>query len=256
MKYFKELFITVLAIFGLVSAGIAAENCASLENGTKAYNEENFARAIDSWKTCVDEGMVNADLYYNLGNAYFRNGDLGFAIYYYKSALRLRPGDDDIQYNLNYAQSRTKDKVEEEEENPILTAMMALHHAISLKVQMSIALVLFWLIAIVCIARRFFKEPKTKNVCTAVTFGLTVILGITGASAIYKITVLESEHVGVVTAKDADVTSAPNDKSQTLNTLSEGTSFEVLSEQGRFAEIRLGEKIRGFVKLSDVGIVK
>jgi hypothetical protein len=75
-------------------------------------------------------------------------------------------------------------------------------------------------------------------------------------SAGYKIFVAETNIEGVVTAKDADVTSAPNNKSQTLNTLSEGTTFEVLSEQGGFVEIRLGEKIRGFVKTSDVGIVK
>jgi hypothetical protein len=75
-------------------------------------------------------------------------------------------------------------------------------------------------------------------------------------SAGYKIFVAETNIEGVVTAKDADVTSAPNNKSQTLNTLSEGTTFEVLSKQDNFAEIRLGEKIRGFVKLSDVGIVK
>jgi uncharacterized protein YgiM (DUF1202 family) len=68
--------------------------------------------------------------------------------------------------------------------------------------------------------------------------------------------VLETDITGVVTAANADVTSAPSDKSQTLNTLSEGTSFEVIGEQGNFAEIRLGEKIRGFVKLSEVGIVK
>ena len=77
-----------------------------------------------------------------------------------------------------------------------------------------------------------------------------------GASAGYKVFVAETDITGVVTAKDADVVSAPSDRSQTLNTLSEGTSFEVLGVQGNFAEIRLGEKVKGFVKLSEVGIVK
>ena len=85
---------------------------------------------------------------------------------------------------------------------------------------------------------------------------MSVILCTIGASALYKMYTLETDITGVVTASSADVTSAPSDKSQTLNTLSEGTGFEVIGEQGNFAEIRLGEKIRGFVKLSEVGIVK
>ena len=252
----NRFFLTIAAALLMATASIAAEKCAGIETGTKAYNENDFERAIDEWKTCVDEGFVNANLYYNLGNAYYRSGKLGFAIFYYKSALRLRPGDDDIQHNLNYAQTKTRDKEEDGEENPILQGLMNLHHAISLKSQMNIALVLFWAIALVITARRFVKGDRGKNICTGAVFALSVILCTIGASAVYKMIVLETDITGVVTAANADVTSAPSDKSQTLNTLSEGTSFEVIGEQGNFAEIRLGEKIRGFVKLSEVAIVK
>lgn len=240
-----------------VGASFAAnENCAGIEAGTKAYNEGEFERAIDEWRTCVDNGYESADLFYNLGNAYFRNGNLGFAIFYYKTALKLRPNDDDIQHNLNFAQAMTKDKVDNEEENPILSALFKAHHAMPLKVQLFTLLGLFWLIALVCVLRILMHSERTKNICTGVVFFVTIVFGIIGASAAYKIIVAETDITGVVTAKDADVTSAPNDRSQTLNTLSEGTSFEVISEQGNFVEIKLGESIRGFVKKSNVGIVK
>ena len=253
----NRIFLTIAAaLLFLATASVAAEKCEGIEAGTKAYNENDFERAIDEWRTCVDEGIVNADLYYNLGNAYYRSGKLGFAIFYYKSALRLHPSDDDIQHNLNFAQTKTRDKEGDEEENPILEGLMNLHHAISLKSQMNISLVLFWAIALVILARRFVNGARGKNICTGVVFGMSVILCTVGASALYKMYTLETDITGVVTASSADVTSAPNDKSQTLNTLSEGTSFEVIGEQGNFAEIRLGEKIRGFVKLSEVGIVK
>jgi len=256
MKNFKQIILTIAAALFLTSAASAADKCNGLEAGTKAYNENDFERAIDEWRTCVDEGIINADLYYNLGNAYYRSGKLGFAIFYYKSALRLHPSDDDIQHNLNFAQTKTRDKEGDEEENPILEGLMDLHHALSLKSQMNISLILFWAIALVILARRFVNSSRGKNICTGVVFGLSVILCTIGASALYKMYTLETDITGVVTASSADVTSAPSDKSQTLNTLSEGTSFEVIGEQGNFAEIRLGEKIRGFVKLSEVGIVK
>ena len=151
----------------------------------------------------------------------------------------------------------TRDKVEEDgEENPLLAGLFKAHHALSLKAQMFTLLGLFWIMAFIAIARRISRSGRTKNILIGTLFVLSGVFCIIAMSAGYKIFVAETEIVGVVTAKDADVTSAPSEKAQTLNTLSEGTTFEVLSEQGSFAEIRLGEKIRGFVKLTDVGIVK
>ena len=151
----------------------------------------------------------------------------------------------------------TRDKVDEEEdENPILSALFRMHHALSLRAQLWIMLGIFWAIAFAAVAIMFSLREKMKNIFTGIIFALTIVLCIFGASAGYKIFVLETDITGVVTAADADVTSAPSDKSQTLNTLSEGTSFQVLSTQGNYAEIKLGEKIKGFVRLSDVGIVE
>ncbi|WP_295099044.1 tetratricopeptide repeat protein [uncultured Fibrobacter sp.] len=254
MNFMKYLFLALC--ISAVSAAATVPDCAGIEAGTKAYNESDFERAIDEWRTCVDNGIEDADLYYNLGNAYFRNGKLGFSIFYYKKALRLRANDDDIQHNLKFAQAMTRDKVEDEEENPILSGLFKAHHALSLKAQLFTLLAIFWLIAFIGIAGRIVIGERAKNICTGAIFVLTAIFCVIGSSAAYKIFVLEKEICGVVTATDADVTSAPSDKSQTLNTLSEGTTFEVISEQGNFAEIRLGEKIKGFVKLSEVGIIK
>lgn len=261
---FKIWILAIACTAGMtcaVPASAAPATCAGIEAGTKAYNEGDFERAIDEWRTCADsyeeQGNQDADLLYNLGNAYFRNAKLGFAIYYYKNALRQRPNDADIQHNLTYAQAMTKDKVDnDDEENPLLAGLFAAHHALSLKVQMFVLLGIFWLIMIMATARKISASEKAKNICIGTMFALTAVFCVIGASAGYKIIVAETEITGVVTAADADVTSAPNDKAQTLNTLSEGTSFEVLSEQGQFVEIRLGEKVKGFVKRSDVGIVK
>lgn len=94
---FKVWFLAALCIASLGIASAAPTACAGIEAGTKAYNEGDFERAIDEWRTCNDsyeeQGIQDADLLYNLGNAYFRSAKLGYAIYYFESALRLRPND-------------------------------------------------------------------------------------------------------------------------------------------------------------------
>ena len=253
-KFLFVFFITFAAAFAVADDTPA---CPGIDAGAKAYQSGDFDRAVDEWRTCADNGIVNADLYYNLGNAYFRNGKIGFAIYYYRSALKLRPNDEDIQHNLKFAQAMTRDKVDEDgEENPILSGLFKAHHALSLRAQLFTLLGIFWAIAFVTIGRRLSASERMKNILIGVLFVLSSVFAVIGMSAGYKIFVVETEITGVVTAKDADVTSAPDDKSQTLNTLSEGTAFEVISEQPPFVEIRLGEKVKGFVKLSEVGIVK
>ncbi|MCF0223037.1 MAG: tetratricopeptide repeat protein [Fibrobacter sp.] len=259
MKAYKAIAISF--IFFVLGAAQANPVCQGIAAGTKAYNEGNFERAIDEWQTCVDndsqKSIENADLYYNLGNAYFRNGKLGYAIFYYKSALRLSPNNADIQHNLKYAESMTKDKVNEDgEENPLLSGLYKAHHALSIKTQLYILLALFWMIMLAAVGYKILISNRQKNIMVGSIFAFTALFCIVGASAGYKIFVNETEIIGVVTAKDADVTSAPNHKSQTLNTLSEGTSFMVHSEQGQFVEISLGEKIHGFVSKSEVGIIK
>ena len=253
----KKVLFILFVIAMAFGPAFADEKCAGIEAGAKAYQSSDFERAIDEWRTCVDNGIVNADLYYNLGNAYFRSGKIGFAIYYYRSALKLRPNDEDIQHNLKFAQAMTRDKVDEDgEENPILSGLFKAHHALSLRSQLFTLLGIFWIVAFVAIARRLSASERIKNILIGVLFVLSSAFAVIGMSAGYKIFIAETEITGVVTAKDADVTSAPDDRSQTLNTLSEGTAFEVISEQPPFVEIRLGEKVKGFVKLSEVGIVK
>lgn len=256
MKKLIKIF-AVSATLLFAQSAFAEVACPGIDAGTKAYNEKDYERAIDEWRSCVDNGIQDADLYYNLGNAYFRNAKLGFAIFYYKSALRLNPNDADVQHNLAYAQAMTKDKVDgDDEENPLLAGLYKVHHALSLKVQLFIILGLFWLIVVAAIGNRTSLNEKRKNVFMGIIFVLTTVASVIAVSAGYKIFLAETEVTGVVTAADADVTSAPDNKAQTLNTLSEGTSFEVLSQQGAFIEIRLGEKVKGFVKHSDVGIIQ
>lgn len=254
----KLYFILITAVVLLSGSAFAAnETCPGIAAGEKAYNDNEFEKAIDEWRSCTDKGFKNADLFYNLGNAYFRNGKIGFAIYYYKSAIKLRPNDPDILHNLAYASAMTKDKVEDDnEENPLLSGLFKAHHALTLRTQMFILLGLFWGFIILTIARRLVSAEKTKNIFVGVSFLIVFAFTIIGASAGYKIFVTETEVTGVVTAVDTDVTSAPSDRAQILNTLSEGTSFDVLSEQGDFLEIKLGDRIKGFVHNRNVGVIK
>ena len=117
----KKLFISLLFIFGfscsLVGASLSADEEKShahifLEAATK-INAGDLTSAISDLQMLVKGGFINNQVHYNLGICYFRLNQLGQAIYHFNKAKTLSPRDADINYNLNYAKSKTIDKIED-----------------------------------------------------------------------------------------------------------------------------------------------
>ncbi len=82
------------------------------DQANTAYINADYRRAIELYHAIENQDLASAKLYYNTGNAYFRDGKIGQAILYYNKALNLAPGDPDIRYNLDVANSYTKDHIQ------------------------------------------------------------------------------------------------------------------------------------------------
>lgn len=78
----------------------------------QSYEIKEYATAIEQYETILKNGFESAELHYNLGNAYYRFGELGKAILNYERALRLQPNDEDITHNLRIAQSEVRPKLD------------------------------------------------------------------------------------------------------------------------------------------------
>ena len=94
-------------------------------NADAEYAKGNYHQAIADYKELLKRG-VSADIYYNLGNAYYRTDDLPHAVLSYERALKLSPGDADIRFNLQFVEARTIDKITPESEMFFVTWFNAL----------------------------------------------------------------------------------------------------------------------------------
>lgn len=98
----------------IITQYTAAQSTEELMNKASVeYQNENYENAIELYKNIMKQGFESGALYYNLGNAYFKKGQLGYAIYSFEKALKIEPNDEDVNYNLRIANSRTTDKIEE-----------------------------------------------------------------------------------------------------------------------------------------------
>ena len=71
----------------------------------QAYDAGNYKEAITRLEVLLKEGGENGELRYNLGDAYFRNKELGQSIYQFRKALELLPRDPDVKFNLGYVRN-------------------------------------------------------------------------------------------------------------------------------------------------------
>ncbi|MBK8945114.1 MAG: tetratricopeptide repeat protein [Ignavibacteriae bacterium] len=84
-----------------------------MKQGNDFYQNKQYSEAISSYESILKQGYISGELFYNLGNTYFKVGHLGKSILYYEKTLKISPSNEDAAYNLRIANSRTVDKIQE-----------------------------------------------------------------------------------------------------------------------------------------------
>lgn len=112
-RRYKGLILALLLMNLLAAPCAASEQARQFLAGLEAYKNGDYPGAVEKLRAIARSGVVNGQLFYNLGNACLKNNELGPAILWYERALRLIPGDPDLRFNLDYARSLTKDASEE-----------------------------------------------------------------------------------------------------------------------------------------------
>ena len=112
MTPIKQITLTLLAfLFAAVSLH-AADRDAELRSAEKAYADGNYPAAAEQYEALIKNYGDAAEVYYNLGNAYYKLGRIAPAILNYERALVMNPGDGDTRFNLEMARQRTADRIE------------------------------------------------------------------------------------------------------------------------------------------------
>ena len=102
----------MLAVGALLAPQALSAQAEIFEQGNQLYQEGDFTGAIEAYEAVRAAGFASPALYYNLGNAYFKSGDLGRSILEWERALVNSPSDPDARANLELARTLTADAVE------------------------------------------------------------------------------------------------------------------------------------------------
>jgi tetratricopeptide (TPR) repeat protein len=206
------------------------------------YAEGNYAEATAMYEQLITE-QPSAEAYYNLGNAYFKQGELAHAILSYERALRIKPSYKDAKYNLKFAQSRIIDNIEDTNSFFLSNWLRTLRNALNLQVWMWLSISLF-LLMLVCFFLFAFSPilglRKTAFYCSIEALTISII-ACANAASLHQRDTLRTEAIitqGIVNAK-----ASPDRSGTDLFTIHEGTKVHIKETIGDWCCIQVGNNI-------------
>lgn len=227
---------------------LPSEEVSLWEAGNTAYINGDFTRAIECYEAIMAEGAYSAKLFYNLGNAYFKENRLGPAILNYRRSLRLAPGSEDTRYNLQVAESRTKDRIESVPEFFLTAWVRALRNTLSGTVWTTLSLVAFASMLAFVLIYLLSQRLTWRKVGFYGTLALLFVVVVATSFAWSDRRASIDRDRAVILSSAVSVKSSPDKEATDLFVLHEGTSVRVTARLGDWWEVVIADGKKGWIE--------
>ncbi len=217
-----------------------------------AFQDGNFELAARLYSQLVDAGYQSAALYYNLGNACFRNHRLADAILNYERASLLDPRDPDIRFNLELARTYVKDKIDVLPQPFYLRWHRALVRLLPPDAWAWISLVCFALAFMFFSVYLYFHSFLVRRTGFWVAVFLFFVSVSSFVFAREHHSLVTGQHTAVIYDPSVTVKSTPDQSGTDLFVLHEGTKVSLGDELGDWREIRISDGNKGWVPRASI----
>lgn len=246
----KILLILPILLISLWGFAITASQAG--QQAEQLYAEGKYADAVDIYNKIIADGLESPELYYNLGNCYYKLGENTKAILNYERALLLNPGDEMIRYNLKMAQQAIVDKIEVLPELFLVRWYKALETHFSADQWGYISIALFILFLVMAALFFYSRSISLKKI----GFIVGIILFVFTLGSIYfamrQSNRISERGYAIVTTPSVTVKGAPDTSGTSLFLIHEGLKVQVVGELGDWYNIRLADGNEGWIVKSDL----
>jgi len=240
--------IWLLALPGMAGASrlAAADIAGAFDAANKLYEQGKFTDAASAYEKLLQAGPVSPTLYFNLGNAFFKSGQIGRAIVTYRQAEQLTPRDPDVRANLQFARNQVQ--------GPSLRAgrWERWLDTLTLNEWAMLAAAVFWLICVLQTVVQFRPQwQRPLRVYSATLTGAAVVIFACLAFVLYDYFTTKT---ATVTAPEVVVRSGPFEESQSAFTANDGAAFTILDRKDDWLQVSDGARRIGWLKREQVAV--
>jgi tetratricopeptide (TPR) repeat protein len=247
-----------LSRIGIAVIVCALLSCSAYANGAlehdldvanDLYQKGDYAGAVENYLKLVVAGVDNPVLHYNLGNSYFKTGQLGLAIAMYNRALRLDPRNDDIKANLTFAKQFMVDKVDPTAENPIWRwcKSAVLNYTAN---EWTVLTSILFVITVLILTYMIWARDRRFSAKTVVSVAIVVFI-VCGVCTGVNVHLSYNSPRGAIVVPEVSIKAGPGEDFGEQFIAHEGLTFNILKQESGWYHGIFDNRLKGWIRISD-----
>jgi tetratricopeptide (TPR) repeat protein len=244
----------IFLLFTLISLSLAAATDldAGQKKAVELYRKGEYEQAISIWENLLPKEKESAQIYFNLGNAYYKSGQNASAILNYERALLLEPGFDDAKFNLELAKAHNTTKINEVGEFFIVQWIQSVANWMSSNAWAMFSVMMFVISLLMVLLYIFMHSIYHRKVgFYGALIAFTLCLVSLGFSSMQKSKIQDRDYA-IVMAPSVTATSTPDEQGTKLFVLHDGVKVRIKSYLDIWVEIQLTDGNVGWIKAADI----
>lgn len=245
----KRLFNILLALMFTLSLS-AQEDL--LRRANELYTQEKFTEAIEVYNQLLETNLESAEVYFNLGNAYYKTNQFPKAILNYERAKLLAPDDEDINFNLQVANQKVVDAIEELPGIFITRWWNSLINSQTTDSWALISIIAFVLFLTLAGLYFFARSGDIRRIAFWSAWVLFVVSMMSWSFASTQKSRLTDHNFAIVMQPTVTIKSSPSEKGTNLFVVHEGLKVKVTDKLGGWLEVELADGNKGWLLTESV----
>lgn len=251
MRTAPKIFILLVFSFSFLASFAATK-----AEADALYEKEKYAEAATAYESVLKTQGVAPEVYYNLGNCYYKLDEIPLAVLNYERAFLLDPGDGDIRANLALARGKTIDKVVPPSEMFFVTWWRDLTNCMSMNEWALLGIVSFVLMLLGILAYMFVPRLEVRKAGVYGAMALLVVTLIANLAAVSQHYSQTHRDTAIILSPAVTVKSSPSEKSTDLFLIHEGSKVEILDgSMKEWMEVKFEEGKQGWVPVKALEII-
>jgi tetratricopeptide (TPR) repeat protein len=245
----------IICIFLLTSKNLLSSNLENFKQANDYFNAGKYELSADLYSSLIDSGYKESEIYFNLGNSYFRLNNIPAAILNFERAKRLNPNDEDIDFNLKLANLKIVDKFEPV---PKLFFLVWFEEAIALLYSgvwgyVIVGSIWIFFTCLLCLFIGF--APKLRTWFLFLMIASLILSGAAGLFGYKAFKYENSQNAAIIFNPSVYVKSAPDPGSTDLFILHEGTKIHIMETIDKWIQIKVENGNIGWIKQDEIQII-
>lgn len=222
-------------------------------NAVEAYAQGKWKESIEDFENIVSIGLESPDLYYNLGNAYFKEGEISRAILNYERTLKLDPSYKDARYNLEVANLLIKDRIDEIPDFILKAWTKSLCYKLDSDAWGVISIIFFAILAIMLLIFVLSAQSSWRRLGFYSSIVVLALFVCATSFASWQKQDYMKDNAAIMMRPVSSIKSAPSvESAKDLFILHEGTKVFLLDTVGEWNNIQLADGRQGWVRSNEL----